>query len=813
MSRPQRSHTNIWRVIRSAAGRVGGAFRWGSGYRPGGKRLVGIALVICSLAGIVFGISQTSLDTRTETFLPANDPSLKAVEQKAREFGGDPVVVLLQSKQPRQLLTDGDQLPRLLHLEGELANKSNVASVYGPGTALNQVAVSAQNLIARIGGRRDALRGVAEDAARKQGKSPSETKTAADAAVADYDQRYGRLLVDALPAGLPTLQNKQFADTVIFDAKDRSVRPQWKFVVPNQDTTAILVRPREGLDQSETGRLVSDVRREVDAAGLAVKNTSVSGVPVVTAGLADKVLRELPLLSGLVVLAVALRFLLVPAWSGFWRRMAPLAAAVVGSVATVAAFGLVGRPLSFGVVALLPVLLGVGSSIPLYVAMLRDTRRVLAMAVASSAGFFSLAVSPIPFVRELGIALGIGVLLTGLTALLLRRWIRRGGNAQEVAESIPSGRDSSARRSGDRLLTKAAITLLAVAVAATGWVVLPRLDVKADPEQLAAGLEEITGAQQAQRVLGSSGEVSVSLRGGDITSAQALGWARQAEEVINTRYGDQLRPVLTLPDLLKFLGTEPTAEQIDAAVDILPRYLTSAVLNARDNSTQMIFGVRLQDLGDQDRLLTNVKAALPPAPEGFEVQLVGLPVAAAQGYDLILGGRYLANIAGIAAAGLVLLVLLRRRGDALRAVAAGVLATGWSLTGIWLVNGALSPLTVTLGSLATVTGCEFSVLLADRDVRSHQWLRRSVALACLTSAIGYCALAASDLVVLREFGLVLTGTVASSYVAARLVLFIAPVGSDDVPDGSFQVSDGVEDHNETVVINSNSRGAMSTGTE
>lgn len=812
MSRVRQLLARLRRGTRSESQRVAGAHRQLFEARPGAKRLAGIALVVCSLAGIIFGISRTSLDTRTETFLPANDPSLKAVEQKAREFGGDPVVVLLRSKQPRQLLADGDQLPKLLRLEGELADNSNVASVYGPGTALNQVAVSAQNLIAQIGGRRDALRSVAEDAARKQGKSADAANVAADAAVAEYDQRYGRLIVDALPAGLPTLKNKQFADAVVFDGRDGSVRPQWKFVVPDANTVAVLVRPREGLDQSETGRLVSDVRRKVDKAGLSVASTSVSGVPVVTAGLAAKVLRELPLLAGLVLLAVALRYLLVPAGIGVWRRMAPLAAAIIGTAATVAAFGLVGRPLSFGVVALLPVLLGVGSSIPLYVAMLRDTRRVFAMAVASSAGFFSLAVSPIPFVRELGIALGIGVLLTVLTAWLLRRWVR--GDVVEhesVEHEAPEPeRPAPGARRGRGWPVRIGTALVAVAIASAGWIILPRLDVEANPEQLAAGLDEIAGAQQAQQVLGSSGEVSVSLRGGDVTSAPALNWTRQAEQVIVTQYGGQLRPVLTLPDLLRFLGARPTAEQIHAAVDILPKYLTSAVLNARNDSTQMIFGLRLQDLGEQDRLLSAVKGALPPPPPGFEVQLVGLPVAAAQGYDLISGGRYLANIAGIVAAGLVLLVLLRRRGDALRAVVAGALATGWSLTGIWLFNGALSPLTVALGSLTTVTGCEFLVLLADRDVSSHRWLRRSVAFACLTSAVGYCALAASDLVVLREFGLVLTGTVVSSYVAARLVLFLAPPGRGPAPERAARVSDAAGEQGEAAAVGPNSRATVPT---
>lgn len=742
--------------------------------RPTGRRLGSLVLAVCALAAIAFGLSRSTLSTGADTFLPADNPALEAVEQKAQDFGGDPVVVLLESKQPRQLFMDTEQLGRLLQLEGKLAGIPNATAVYGPGTVLNQVAASAQEMLVRMSGHRDALRATAEATARKQGQSPAEIKAAGRAAVADFDRRYGSLIIEALPAGLPTLRNPQFVQTVLFDEKTGNVRPQWSFVIPEPNTVALLVRPRAGLDQTENQQLVADVRQQVDDAGLALKDTLISGVPVVTAGLADKVTGELPLIAGLVVLAVALRFLLVPTGLRLRHRLWPLAAAAIGTAATVAAFGLAGRPLSFGVAALLPVLLGVGSSIPLYLSVLRDTRRVIAMSVASAVGFFSLAVSPLPFVRQLGVALGAGVLLTMLAALLFRRRVQASlVDTDELKPDRQRGVAESRRRGP---VIRGMLVTLAVAVAGAGWFVLPRLDVQADLKELAAGLPELTDAHEVQQVLGSSGEVSVSLRGGDVTSPEALAWAREAEQVIITEYGNQLRPILSLPGLVEFLGDKPTGDQIDSGIDILPQYLTSAVINRTRDSALMIFGLRLQDLGQQARLLDQVRAALPPAPKGLEVELVGLPVAAAEGYELISDGRYLANLAGIAAAGLALVLLLRRRTDALRAMAAGILATGWSLAGIWLVTGELSPLTVALGSLTTVTGCEFLVLLAGRDVRSHRWLRRSIGVACLTSAVGFCALAVSDLAILRDFGLVLTGTVVLSYVSARLVLFVAPPG-------------------------------------
>jgi hypothetical protein len=224
---------------------------------------------------------------------------------------------------------------------------------------------------------------------------------------------------------------------------------------------------------------------------------------------------------------------------------------------------------------------------------------------------------------------------------------------------------------------------------------------------------------------------------------------------------------------LAFLGNSPTPQQVSAAVGLLPSYLSSAVVTDDRREALLIFGIRLQDLGAQTRLLQDIRAALPPTPAGYSADLVGVPVAADRGYELISGGRYLTNLAGIGIAGLVLLGL-RRRSDALRAVAAAVLATGWGLAIIRATGGSLSPLTVALGSLTTVTGCEFLVLLAEARRRGQRWLRRSVAFACLTSVIGYAALVASKLWLLQEFGLVLMAAVLLSYLAALSVMWLFP---------------------------------------
>jgi len=316
--------------------------------------------------------------------------------------------------------------------------------------------------------------------------------------------------------------------------------------------------------------------------------------------------------------------------------------------------------------------------------------------------------------------------------------------------------------------------LAAVAVAVLGWAVLPRLNVAANPVDLARGLPALADAASVESVLGASGEVGVELTGPDVLSPAALAWGRAAGGVLAERFGEALRPVVSAPGLLGFLGPDPTPGQVGGALALVPSYLSSSVIRPDHQVYLLVYGVRLQDLGAQQRMLAGVRAALPPPPPGYRADVAGLPVAAARGYQLLRDDRYPANLAGIAVAGLVLALGLRRRRDAVRAVAAALLATGWGLAVLWALGMALSPLTVALGSLVSVTGCEFVVLLAEAGRRGPGWLHRGVGYACLTSVLGYLVLGVSRLSMVREFGLVLGAAVVLSYLAARLVVRPGP---------------------------------------
>jgi predicted RND superfamily exporter protein len=720
------------------------------------RLLLAVAVLTATAGWIVVGLGRLEVDSDLESMLPAGDPTVEALDSMARAFGGDPVVVLVEG--------GGDplgpeRLPRLLELEGELSGLDGVVATYGPATTLNQIALRVKEMLAELSGQRDAL---------KQAGLTAQLRT--------FEKRYGALLVQAMPAGLPTLRNTGFVHSVVADPATGEIRAQWRQYLPAPDAVAIYLRPREGLDEAAAARLAKRVEEVVDQEDVLPDgaHATVTGAPVVTVGLADRLRTELPRLALSAFAVVALVLLLVP-WTPRRRwRLSPLLVMGVATAGTLASFGFRGEPLSLGAATFLPIILGLGSYYPVYLARSRQRRVVLAVACSSAFAYAALMLSPLPFVAELGHAVPVGLaLVVGISLVVRWAWPAA---ATDVAE--PAVGDTVSARIGAWRMPRAVavgVALIACAGSAVGWSVLSVVELKTDPQQMLAGLPALAEAVQVEEVLGHSGEIDVRLEGPDVLTPEALAWSRTAEETLVVRFGDRVRPVVTVSDLFTFLGEKPTAEQVRSGVAALPSYVTSAVISADRTQSLASYGIAWQTLVDDRGLVDDVRQALPPPPAGYDVVVSGLPVAAARGYELVDGERYRASLLALAAAAAVLVVLLPRRRDAVLALVAAVVSTGLTVALLVTSVGALNPLTMTLGALTAAVASELTVLLLAARRSADADMGRSVLLAVLLSIGGYGVLLTSSLPVLRELGLALTGSVVISVaIAVALVDLVLP---------------------------------------
>ncbi len=455
-------------------------------------------------------------------------------------------------------------------------------------------------------------------------------------------------------------------------------------------------------------------------------------------------------------------------------------------------------------------------------------------ALATAAGFLVLLLSPIPMVRGFGVLLVVGIATAFVVALtaglaLLSLTGRRsavGGRRSAVGGRRSSGaaplgavrvarqrvgegvRGIGRRALGASVSAPGRVLAIGLVVAIVGWAVSTRSEVISDLRELVpSDLPELQNVDRLQEATGVSGEVEVAVRADDLTDPAVVAWISEFKQRVLANAGfrgeatpcaeqeTRLCPYIALPDLF---GEQPpaTRERVEGVINLLPPYFLAAFVNreaegSTAGTTVIPFGIKVMPFDEQKELIDSIRAEIDPPgvgndpPEGVSAAVVGLPVLAADANSALESNRYLLTLAGLAAVALALLAVYRSARRALVPLIPIVLATGWSSLVLALAGVPLNPMSATLGALVIAIATEFSVLLAARyeeervgGVRFGEALRRAYSrtgMAVLASGItaiaGFAALTATDIRMLRDFGLV---TVLDLGVALLGVLLVLP---------------------------------------
>ncbi len=475
---------------------------------------------------------------------------------------------------------------------------------------------------------------------------------------------------------------------------------------------------------------------------------------------------------------------------------------------------------------------GAGSSAPRAAveAAARGGPVIATAAIATAAGFLVLLLSPIPMVRGFGlllvagIAIAFGLALTvGLAALSLtggsggpgsqgrpvpapRTALSRLGRARAaaVARAAPGGR----RALAVSVAAPGRVLLAGLVLAVIGWAAGTRTEVVSDIRELVPrDLPELKNVDELQRATGVSGEIDVTVTAPDLTDPEVVGWMSDYKQRVLERAGfsresttclaqnTRLCPSIALPDL--FGDQALTRARVRRVLALLPPYFSQAVVSVDPETGEVgdtaviSFGIKVMPFDEQKELIDSIRAEIDPSgsgndpPEGVSAEVVGLPVLVADANSALSDSRYLLTVAGLVAVALALLAIYRSLRRALVPLIPIALATGWSALGLAIAGVPLNPMSATLGALVIAIATEFSVLIAARyeeergeDLPVGEALRRAYArtgvpvlASGITAIAGFAALIATDIRMLRDFGIV---TVLDLSIALAGVLLILP---------------------------------------
>ena len=277
---------------------------------------------------------------------------------------------------------------------------------------------------------------------------------------------------------------------------------------------------------------------------------------------------------------------------------------------------------------------------------------------------------------------------------------------------------------------------------------------------------------------------------------------KDGDTCIQTKNPPELCPAFSLPDLFSASNTGISRASINAFLNEVPTYFSQGVLAPDHKVASLAFGIRLMPLDRQKKVIDDIKRKLDP-PAGVTADVVGLPVLAAEANHELssTSRRAISLLLGLVAVFLVLLIVRRRVRHAALPLIPIAFATGWSALVLFALRIPLNPMSAALGALVIAISTEFSVLLSARYREERETagsaaaaIRRTYAstgsavLASGTTAIaGFAALIASDIRMLRDFGIVTVVDLSVSLLGVMVVLPAALVWAEQ--HGSFSLSD------------------------
>jgi uncharacterized protein len=850
--------------------------------------LVLAVTALLALGGAVLAL-RLEPSAATETLVDRGSDSFQATERFKQDFGDEAVLVLVRGKLANTVLSD--DLGRVLSLEGclggniapddlrkelarhrrdprrglppvcgEIADLKPAKVVFGPGTFIN---TASNEIVEEYARRQQANQQRAEQAARaaqrlskRRGDPPSEQRRLAEAA---FNAVTAQFIQETITLGLqygltdiPRIDDPQFVARLVFGSSTDTPKSRFAYLFPSRNSAMITIRLRPDLSEEERRRAIDLIRTAVGEPVFKPRRGAeylVTGVPVVSEGLADAVQSAIFVLLGAALLLMAGTLALV------FRsrlRLLPLALALAAAAMTFGALFLVGGDLTMASIAVLPVLIGLAVDYAIQFqarfdeeaargseggdAATRAARAggptILTAGVATAAGFLVLLLSPVPMVRGFGALLVVGIGLALLCALCagFAALARFGGSRPARGPSrfashprVVGAREWLADRAwrslGVALTRPRRVLAVGLVVAVAGLALDTQSEVVSDVQELVPqDLQEVRDAVALQEETGVSGEIDVTVRADDITDEQVIAWMTRFQSAVLRDHGyragkrctqeknpPELCPALSLPDLFSTSGTGQ--EQVRQLLDAVPDYFSQGVVTPDRKTANLAFGIRLMPLDRQKEVVDDIKERLDP-PEGVEASVVGLPVLAAEANGALSSPwrRALTLVAALAAVLLILFLVRRSLREAAVPLIPIALATGWS-AGILFLLGLLpgslevdlNPMSVTLGALVIAISTEFSVLLSSRylqeraagagPARAIELTYASTGAAVLasgaTAIAGFAALIASDIRMLRDFGIVTVVDLTVSLLGVMIVLPAALMWAEE--HGSFRV--------------------------
>ena len=612
------------------------------------------------------------------------------------------------------------------------------------------------------------------------------------------------------PAGEIPLDNQDFIRSVLYDT-DGNISTVMSPFVPDDNHILINVIPVGNMNEEEALQASVDIEGFFNLIPLASADiTVVSGAQIVNA-ISSSMTSSI---TYLLVLSIIVMILILALLFRVRLRLLSLFMVCISALWTFGIVGYFSIPLTMATMAVLPILIGLGIDYSIQfhnryqeeiihrasvgeamVASVTHMFPVVGIALlATIIGFITLYISHVPMIRDFGVVLAIGIIISYLTGLfLLNSIVYLADRRTSVKQLKVSSREASGRIERilswiSRMAVKHTLWIFIVAAlfAVGGGIVDHWLPVNTDYEELMPqNTPELLAAKKLREIVGKGEPLYFIVESDNVTSNEALTWQQEFIDEMLKNHPE----IISAEGLVTLVneatsGTIPPQDQLNAILsNISPQYLDQ-FLAKNDQMSRIRVNIPYMSLQSILALIKSIEAeAVPPA--GTTLSAAGSVALGANIMDGVIGSRLQLNLICLGAVLIVLLLVYRRLGSTIFTIIPVGAVIAWSSLDMYLIGIPLNPLTAILGVLVVGICTEFMVLLMGRYDEEKQGglspreamvtalakIGRAIVTTALTTLGGFGVLIVSNFVMIRDFGI---ATVVGVFLCMVITLTVMP---------------------------------------
>jgi len=753
---------------------------------------------------------------KTETGFSALASSDSEISQDnsryEEQFGGEPITILLEGQLDD--IFSADNLKILAEFEQEFSNDRRYRAITGPFTMLEMAIDKADQargtLQEQIFLAQEAAAAEARRAAAAMGLDESEHEKAAQEARAEVLQGFQSQIEQMQLIGEPSLDNPLFIAAVLYDSEG-AVSQTIKPFIPDDEHALIIVTPLGNMNDEEALQATKDIEEFFSVHPLMKVSTTVIADTKLVYAISNNIGRNMTILLGLSIAVMIL--ILFFMFRVRWRLLSLL---MVG-ISALWTFGLMGYasiPLTMATMAALPILIGLGIDYSIQFhnryqeeitrsnsvseAIITSVSRMFPTVgialLATIIGFITLYISEVPMIRDFGVILAAGIILSYIAGLFLLHSIVYLFDKRTPVDQL---RKVASKASGriERVLSRIArlavnnvlpIFLVALVFAIAGGVVDHWLPTNTDYEELIPqDIAELRELRDLREIVGSGGEIRFMIEADDVTSSAVLGWMKEYEDEALALYPELISvnsPAVLISEAAG--GVIPTEQQIQIILENTPPLYLDQMVSGDRRMASVSFNTKYISLEETHDLLQAMQEEAHP-PVGVQVSPVGTLAIGASTIDAMVGMRLTMNLICLGAVLIVLIIVYRRFGSTIFTIIPVGAVIAWSSLDMFLIGIPLNPLTAVLGVIIIGICTEFMVLLMGRYeeekreglspreamVTALSKIGRAIVTTALTTLGGFGVLIASNFVMIRDFGI---ATVIGVFLCLIITITVMP---------------------------------------